>query len=74
MRNYNDKSKNLFFDNHFLNLNFSITVAFTKFKCCFLILHTHPEGTMSQISVLGLSFYFMPTIWKLFAKFHNFIF
>ena len=60
--------------NNFLNLNFSITVAFTKFKFCFLIVHTHSEGTVSQIFVLGLIFYFMPKIGKLFAKFHNFIF
>ena len=74
MRNQSDKSKQLIFDNYFLNLNFSITVAYTKFKFRLLILHTYLEGTVSQIFVLGLSFYFMHNIGKLLAKFLYIIF
>ena len=56
MNNY-DKLKNLIFDNYFSNLNFSITMAYTKFKLCVLIRNTNSEGPVSQIFVLGLSFY-----------------
>ena len=40
-------------------------MAFTEFKFCVLILHTHPEGTVSQIFHLGFSFHSMPKIGKL---------
>ena len=56
-----------------LNLNISKTMAYTEFKLGVLILHTHPEGMVSQIFHLGLGFYFMPKIGKLFAKFLNHI-
>ena len=68
------KKKHYFFYNNFSNLNISITMAYTVFKFCFLILHTHSEGTVSQISHLGLSSYFMPKIGKLIVKILNFIF
>ena len=74
MRNQNDKSKKLIFDNYFLNLNFSITMVYKELKFCFLILLTHSEGTVSQIFHLGLSFYFMSKNGKLFAKFVKLIF
>ena len=41
----------------------------TDLKLYLFILHTHPEGTVSQISDLGLSFHLMPKIGKLYAKF-----
>ena len=62
------------FCNYFFNLNISKTMAYTEFKLCVLILHTHPEGTVSQILYLGLSFHFMSKIGKLFAKFLKIIF
>ena len=74
MRDQHDKSKKLFFDNYFLNLNFSITMAHTDLKFCFPILHTHSEGTVSQIFHLGFSFHFMSKIGRLFAKLPNIIF
>ena len=49
-------------------------MAYTEFKFWVLILHTHPEGTVSQIFDLGLSFHFMSKIGKLFAKFLKIIF
>ena len=66
--------KNYFFTNMFLNLNISITMAYTELKFCFPIVHTHSEGTVSLILDLGLSFHFMPKIGKLFVKFLNIIF
>ena len=66
--------KNYFSNNYFLNLNISITMAYREFKFCFLILHTHSEGTMSQIFHLGLSSHFMPKIRKLFVKILSIIF
>ena len=59
---------------YFLNLNFSITITCTKFKFGFLILHTHSEGTVSQLFLLGLSFYFMLKVGKFFGKFLSIIF
>ena len=41
------------FDNYFMNVNSSITEAYTAFKLCLLSLHTHLEGTVSQIPYLG---------------------
>ena len=55
----NDKSKNLIFDKIFLNVHFSIPIAYTDFKFCLVSLHINSEGTMSQIFNLGLSFHFM---------------
>ena len=69
MRNKHDKSEKLIFDNYFLNLNISITVAYTELKLYFLIHHANAEGTVSQIFDLALSFYFMQKIGKLCAKF-----
>ena len=66
--------KNPIFDNYFLNVNFLITIAYTDLKFCFLILHTYSEGTVSQNFDLGLSFYSMPKIGKLFVIFVNIIF
>ena len=54
-----NKSKDLIFDNIFLNVHCSITIAYKDFKFCLLSLQIHSEGTMSQIFNLGLSFYFM---------------
>ena len=69
MRHEYDKLKKLIFDNYFSNFNFSITMAYTKFKLCVLILTTHLVGTVSQVFVLGLSFYFMPKIGTCFQNF-----
>ena len=69
-----DKSKKRIFNNYFLNLNISKTMEYTELKFGVHILHTYPEGMMSQIFYLGLSFYFMPKIGKLFAKFLKLIF
>ena len=46
------------FNNYFSNLIFSKTIAYTGFKLFLVILRTHLEGTVSQISFLclGLSF------------------
>ena len=43
-------------------------MAYTVFKFCFLFLHTHSEGTASQIFHLGLSSHFMLKIGKLYRK------
>ena len=42
-----DKSKKLIFNNSFLNLNISKTMTYTELNFAVLILHTHPEGTVS---------------------------
>ena len=68
MRHEYDKLKKLIFDNYFSNFNFSITMAYTRFKFGVLILTTHSEGTLSQ------TFYFMPKTGNLFSKFRNIIF
>ena len=39
----------MIFDNYFLNVNFSITKAYTYFKFCLLSLHTHLEGTIDLL-------------------------
>ena len=49
-------------------------MTYTELDFGVVILHTHPEGTVSQIFHVGLSFYFMPKIGKLFAKFLKLIF
>ena len=49
-------------------------MAYTVFKFCFLILHTHSEGTVSQMYHLGLSSRFMPKTGKMFVKILNIIF
>ena len=49
LRNLNNKSKKLFFENYFLNVNFFITVQCKNFKFCLHGAHTHSEGTLSQI-------------------------
>ena len=59
-------------DKYFFNLNYSITV--TELKLYPHILYTHSEGTLCQISHLGLSSLFMPKIRKLFKKYVKFIF
>ena len=63
----NNNSKILFFDNNF-NVYFSVTMAYTDFKFCFHSLHTHSEGTASQIFNLGLGFHFMSKNGKHFPK------
>ena len=74
MRNLNNKSKNVIFDNYFSNVNSSITKAHTDFKFRLLSLHTDLERTVPQIFYLGLSFYFMAKIGKHFINFVNIIF
>ena len=59
MRYQNNKSKNLFFDKIFLNVHFSITIAYKDFKFCLVSPHIYLEGTVSQIFNLGLSLYIM---------------
>ena len=70
---YYDKSeKTIFYKyNIILNFNISVTMAYTEFKFCFLILHTHSERIVSQVFHLGLSSHFMPKIGKLFVKLLN---
>ena len=70
----NDKSKNPNFDQIFLNVNFSITIAYKDFKFCLLSLHIHSEGTVSQIFNFGLSCYFMSKKRNHFLKFVSIIF
>ena len=45
----NNKSEYSIFDKYFLNVNFLITNEYTDFKFCLPSLHTHSEGTVSQI-------------------------
>ena len=66
---YNNKFKNWIFDKIFLNVHFSITIAYKDFKFCLLSPHTHSEGTVSQNFDLGLSFYFMSKNGKHVLKF-----
>ena len=54
----------MFFDNYFLNVNFSITKAHTYFEFILPSLHTHFEGTVSQMSYQGPGFYFLAKIGK----------
>ena len=61
--------KNLFFDQIFLNFQFSVTIAYKDLKLFLLSLHVHSEGTVSQILDLGLSFYFMSKNGKHFLTF-----
>ena len=70
----NGKSKSVIFDNYFLNFDFLITLPCSDIKFCVLSLHTHLEGSMSQIFYLGLSFCFMTKIGKHFINFANIIF
>ena len=58
MKYQHNYSKNLIFDNIFLNVHFSISITYKDFKLCLLSPHIHAEGTVSQIFNLGLSFYF----------------
>ena len=68
MKYHNNKLKNLIFDKIFLNVHFSITIAYTNFKFCLLSPHTHSERTVAQIFYLDLSFYFMSKNGKYFLK------
>ena len=68
MKYEDNKLKKLIFDNIFLNVYFSITISYKDFKFCLLRLHIHPEGTVSQIFNLGLSFYSMSKNGKRFLK------
>ena len=68
------KSKNVISNNYFLNVNFSITRAYTAFKLYLLSVHTHLEGTVSQIFYLGPSFLFMTKIEEHFINFVIIIF
>ena len=43
----------------FLNKDISIIVADIILKCCMVVLHMLPEGSVSQNFYLGPSFYFM---------------
>ena len=49
MRNKENNSKIVIFDNYFFNLVFSVTIPPDDFKFCLISLHTHSEGTLSQI-------------------------
>ena len=71
MNEQNNKLKNIVFDNYFLNVNFSLTIAHRDFKSCLRSLHTHLKGTMSQIFDTGFGFYFMSKNGKHFVKFVN---
>ena len=54
-----DNTKKLNFNHYFSNLIFSRTIAYTGFTFFLVILQTHLEGTVSQISYLYLGFIFM---------------
>ena len=71
MRHYDDKSKNLNFDNYFLNVIFPKTLAYIGFKFCLHVLQTYLEGTVSQNLYLGPNFHFMTKIGKHFANFRK---
>ena len=68
MNEQNNKFKNLIFDKYVLNINFSLTIAHRDFKSCLRSLHTHLEGTASQIFDIGLGCYFMSKNGKHFVK------
>ena len=69
-----NKSKNVIFDNYFLNVNFSITKAYIALNFCLPCLHTHLEGTVLQIFYLGPGFYFMTKNGKHLRKIVKIIF
>ena len=54
-----EKGKIMIFHVIFLNNDISITVLDIVLKLCKLVLHIHPEGSVSQIFYLGPSFYFI---------------
>ena len=54
-----EKGKILIFHVIFFNKDISITVADIILKFCISVFHILPEGSVSQISHLGPSFYFM---------------
>ena len=74
MKYQNNGSKNLIFDKNFLNVLFSITMAYINLKFCLHSLHIHSEGTVSQIFNIGLGFYFMSKNGKHLLKFASIIF
>ena len=53
------KDKNQFLHIIFLNKDISITISDSAMKFSMALLQIHYEGSLSQISYLGLSFYFM---------------
>ena len=53
------KNKNLIFHVIFLNKDISVTKLDITMKFSMTALHTHSEGSVSQIFYLGPSFYFM---------------
>ena len=73
MKYGNNKSKNLIFENIFLNVH-AITIAYKDLKLCLLSLHIYSEETVSQFFNLGLSFYFMSKNGKHFLKLLSIIF
>ena len=69
MNEQSNKLKNRIVDNHFLNVDFSLTIAHRDFNSRLLSLHTPLEGTVSQIFYLGLGFYFMSKNGKHFLNY-----
>ena len=59
MNKQNNKLKNRIFDNNFVNVNFSLTIAHRDFKSRLLSLHTPLEEKVSHIFFLCLGFFFM---------------
>ena len=53
------KFENLFFHQHFLNMDISLNRQQKLLKFCFCVPYYHIEGSVSQIFYLGLSFCFM---------------
>ena len=68
------QNNNLIFDKIFLNVHFSIIIAYKEFKFCMLSPHIHSEGTVPQMFILGLSFYFMSKNGKHLLKLSSMIF
>ena len=56
------------FNDYFSNLIFSKTIAYIGFNLVLVILRTHLEGTVCQISYLCLGLFFMTKIAKYFVK------
>ena len=67
-----DNSRNLIFNNYFLKVIFTETIAGTEF--ILITIQTLSEGTVSQIFYLSLTFYFVKKNGKHFVKFGNIVF
>ena len=67
-------NEKVIFDNFFFYLVSTVTIPPADFKFCLIGLHTHSEGTMSQIFYLGHTFYFMTKTGTHYVNFEKNIF